>query len=81
MIRASGEPAERAADRLIAAESEILSLDEAAAHFKCSTKTVQKMAREQELPYFMMGKLWRFRRSELRAWEQARTRTTKKEVA
>lgn len=61
-------------------QSEIWSLDDAAAHFKCSTKTVQKMAREQALPYFMMGRLWRFRRIEILAWEQAQVQKTK-EVA
>lgn len=51
--------------------SNILSLDEAAAYFKCSTKTVQRMCRARKLPYFMMGKLWRFRRTDLLSWEQA----------
>lgn len=50
--------------------SEIWSLDDTAAHFKCSTKTVQKMARTQKLPFFMMGKLWRFRSADVLAWEQ-----------
>lgn len=60
--------------------SDMWSLDDAAAHFKCSTKHVQKMAREQALPYFMMGRLWRFRRVEVLAWEQARVQNSK-EVA
>lgn len=59
---------------------DIWSLDEAAAHFRCSTKTVQKMARDQALPYFMMGRLWRFRRSDILAWEQAQMKNPK-EVA
>lgn len=58
----------------------IWSLDDTAAHFKCSTKTIQKMAREQKLPYFMMGRLWRFRSADVLAWEQAQMHNPK-EVA
>lgn len=60
--------------------SDIWSLDDAAEHFKCSTKHVQKMARTQRLPYFMMGRLWRFPRAEVLAWEQAQIAKSK-EVA
>lgn len=60
--------------------SDIWSLDDCAAHFKCSTKTVQKMTREQKLPFFMMGRLWRFRSSDVLAWEKSQLQNTK-EVA
>ncbi len=62
-------------------QSDIWSLDDAAAHFKCSTKTVQKMARENGLPYFMMGRLWRFRAEDALAWEKSQMQTSKKAVA
>ncbi len=55
----------------------IWSLDDCAEHFKCSTKTVQKMAREEKLPYFMMGRLWRFRSVDVLAWEQTQMQNTK----
>ena len=58
----------------------IWTLDEAAAHFKCCTKTVQKMAQQRGLPYFMMGRLWRFQRADVLAWQQAQ-RQNAKEVA
>lgn len=61
---------ERPESKRTQAESDIWTLDETAAHFKCSAPTVKKMTREKSLPYFMMGRLWRFRRVEVLAWEQ-----------
>jgi len=61
-------------------DSAIWSLDDTAEHFKCSTKTVQKMTREAKLPFFMLGRLWRFRRADVLAWEQAQMQNSK-EVA
>ena len=60
--------------------NEIWSLEDAAKHFRCSTKTVQKMTREHKLPFFMLGKLWRFRRDDVLIWQQAQVRNAK-EVA
>lgn len=66
-------------------ESAILSLDDVAEHFKCSTKSVQKMTREKALPFFMVGRLWRFRRADVLVWEEAQMQNlgskTKGEVA
>ena len=46
----------------------LLDSDEAAALLKVHPKTLQRMARRGEIPGIQIGKLWRFRRSELNAW-------------
>lgn len=49
--------------------TDIWTLDDCAAHFKCSPPTVKKMCKQKSLPYFMMGRLWRFRRVAVLRWE------------
>lgn len=46
----------------------LLDSDEAAALLKIHPKTLQRMARRGEIPAIQIGKLWRFRASELDAW-------------
>lgn len=46
----------------------LLDSDEAAALLKIHPKTLQRMARRGEIPGIQIGKLWRFRASELSAW-------------
>ena len=46
----------------------LLDSDEAAQLLKIHPKTLQRMARRGEIPGVQIGKLWRFRRSELNAW-------------
>lgn len=48
----------------------LLDSDEAAALLKIHPKTLQRMARTGEIPGVQIGKLWRFRASELNAWMQ-----------
>ncbi|HKW19577.1 MAG TPA: helix-turn-helix domain-containing protein [Terriglobales bacterium] len=48
----------------------LLDSDEAAALLKIHPKTLQRMARNGEVPGIQIGKLWRFRASELNAWMQ-----------
>ena len=48
----------------------VWSLEMCAKHFGCSTKTVQEATRVNGLPYFMLGRLWRFRRADVLAWEE-----------
>jgi excisionase family DNA binding protein len=55
----------------------VWSLAETARHFVCSTKTVQMLCREQGLPFFMIGRLWRFRRSDVLAWQAAQIEASK----
>jgi excisionase family DNA binding protein len=49
----------------------LLDSDEAAQLLKIHPKTLQRMARRGEIPGVQIGKLWRFRRSELNAWMEA----------
>jgi excisionase family DNA binding protein len=46
----------------------LLDSDEAAQLLKIHPKTLQRLARQGEIPGVQIGKLWRFRRSELNAW-------------
>jgi excisionase family DNA binding protein len=46
----------------------LLGSYEAAQLLKIHPKTLQRMARRRQIPGIQIGKLWRFRRSELNAW-------------
>jgi excisionase family DNA binding protein len=46
----------------------LLGSDEAAQLLRIHPKTLQRMARQRQIPGIQIGKLWRFRRSELNAW-------------
>lgn len=46
----------------------LLGSEEAAQLLKIHPKTLQRMARQRQIPGIQIGKLWRFRRSELNAW-------------
>jgi excisionase family DNA binding protein len=46
----------------------MLTAEEAAAHLRIHTKTLQKMARAGEVPGIRMGKYWRFHLSSLDGW-------------
>lgn len=46
----------------------LLDSNEAAELLKIHPKTLQRMARRGEIPSIQIGKLWRFRGSELNAW-------------
>jgi excisionase family DNA binding protein len=48
----------------------LLDSDEAAALLKIHPKTLQRMARRGEIPGIQIGKLWRFRASDLAQWVQ-----------
>ena len=50
----------------------LLDSDEAAALLKISPKTLQRMARTGEITGIHIGKLWRFRASDLNAWLSSR---------
>jgi excisionase family DNA binding protein len=47
---------------------QLLDSDEAAALLKIHPKTLQKMARNGQIKGVQVGKLWRFRASELNKW-------------
>ena len=46
----------------------LLTAEEAASHLRVHPKTLQKMARADQVPCIRMGKYWRFRLSELDVW-------------
>jgi excisionase family DNA binding protein len=46
----------------------LLGSDEAAQLLKIHPKTLQRMARQRQIPGIQIGKLWRFRGSQLNPW-------------
>ena len=58
----------------------LLTADEAALHLRVHVKTLQKLAREQQVPCVRMGKYWRFRLSSLDHWVQERENATSQPV-
>jgi len=53
---------------------EILTLPEVAQLLKVAEKTVYTMAQKGGLPAFKVGGQWRFRRTDLHEWIDAKTR-------
>ena len=49
-------------------ESDVLTLQEAAAILKCCPKTLRLMAVRGEIPSRRVGRLWRFSRRKLQQW-------------
>lgn len=52
----------------IAAEEEILTIDEVAKYLKLKPQTVYKWAQEGQIPATKLGKEWRFRKRILDDW-------------
>jgi len=46
----------------------LLTLSEAAALLQVSTRTLQRMIRQRQLPAFKVGGQWRMRESQLSEW-------------
>lgn len=55
-------------------KDEILTLPEVAQLLKVAEKTVYTMAQRRDLPAFKVGGQWRFRRTDLDAWIDSKTR-------
>jgi len=53
---------------------EILTVSEVSGLLKVAEKTVYTMAQQGELPAFKVRGQWRFRRTDLEAWIDAKTR-------
>jgi excisionase family DNA binding protein len=49
-------------------DDDVMTPAEAAAYLRISIATLLRMARNGEIPGLRVGKLWRFRRSELDRW-------------
>jgi len=58
-------------------DGEILTLDEVAAFLKAGKRTVYRLAQNGEIPAFKLGGTWRFRRSELDGWIDAKSNQRK----
>jgi excisionase family DNA binding protein len=50
----------------------LLDSDEAAALLKIHPKTLQRMARNGQIAAIQIGKLWRFRASQLNQWMESK---------
>lgn len=50
----------------------LLTLAEAANLLQVSTRTLQRMIRNRELPAFKVGGQWRLRETQLRQWVESR---------
>ena len=48
--------------------SDILTVEEVAEYLKLAKKTVYKMAMEETIPAFRVGKFWRFKKTEIEDW-------------
>lgn len=49
-------------------DQDVLTLEEAAAYFKCCSATLKRRAKILGIPYKRVGSLWRFSRKKLEAW-------------
>jgi excisionase family DNA binding protein len=47
---------------------EILTLEQAAAFLQISTRTIQRLVRDGQMPGSQIGSQWRFEREQLRQW-------------
>ena len=50
------------------AKERMMTLGEVAAYLRCSISTVRRYASRGEIPHYRLGKLVRFRRSEIESW-------------
>lgn len=55
----------------------LLTSEEAADRFRVHPKTVIRMARNHDLPAVRIGKLWRFRESDLARWAEDQVESTR----
>lgn len=62
---------------MVGSEGEILTLDEVAVFLKAGKRTVYRLAQNGEIPAFKLGGTWRFRRSELDTWIDAKSNQRK----
>ena len=50
------------------ARDRLMTARDAAAYLRCSVSTVRRLAHHDELPHYRLGKMVRFRRSEIDGW-------------
>ncbi|MBB6188208.1 excisionase family DNA binding protein [Rhodanobacter sp. MP7CTX1] len=66
-----------ASSNMAGSKGEILTLDEVAVFLKAGKRTVYRLAQNGEIPAFKLGGTWRFRRSELDSWIDAKSNQRK----
>ncbi len=57
----------------------LLTLSEAAALLQVSTRTLQRMIRQRQLPAFKLGGQWRMREAQLTEWLEQKEKTARGE--
>jgi excisionase family DNA binding protein len=57
----------------------LLTLSEAAALLQVSTRTLQRMIRQRQLPAFKLGGQWRMREAQLTEWLEQKERSARGE--
>jgi excisionase family DNA binding protein len=62
-------------------ERDVWDRNDVADHFGCSLPHVLKLVRDQELPCLHLGKLIRFRREDVLAWQTRQVTVQKKGAA
>lgn len=62
-------------------DRDVWDRQDVADHFGCSLPHVLKLVREQALPSLHLGKLIRFRREDILAWQTQQVKTQKKGAA
>lgn len=50
----------------------LMTVAEVSEYLACSVSMVRRLAQRSEIPYYRLGRLLRFRRSDVDAWLQAR---------
>lgn len=60
----------------IVPETEVLTLYEASKKLKVSERTLWQLARDQSVPFFRVGKQYRFLSSALDEWALSQSRTS-----
>ena len=57
----------------------LLTLSEAARLLQVSTRTLQRMIRQRQLPAFKVGGQWRMRESQLSEWLEQKERSARED--
>lgn len=68
MDKESRNRAERRHPRAAGAAEELWKLNQAAAYLSCTERHLRELIYRREVPYLKVGRLVRFRRSELDQW-------------
>lgn len=58
-------------------DTEILTIKEVAEYFKVNERTIYRLANKGDIPAFKVGNIWRFERSKIAQWMEARSQQSK----